>query len=200
MLYITGLLLFLFLLRRSLTIITVYGRSMEPTLFTGDRVLLLRVRLRRLLQPGQLVVCQYSGDTFINLLQSSRQIVSGAISEKPPRYVKTTTRQTCYIKRLWGLGGDRVILPAQDVPAHQGRQAGERPEQDEAGNFVWQVPPGHCFVKGDHTAYSYDSTSWGPIPLDQIVGIVLLKLPRRAESIDPAGSSPPALLEQPERQ
>lgn len=40
MLYIASLLLFLFLLRRSLTVTTVYGRSMEPTLFPGDRVIL----------------------------------------------------------------------------------------------------------------------------------------------------------------
>lgn len=199
MLYITGLLLFLLLLRQQLTIITVYGRSMEPTLFAGDRVLLLRLRPRRLLRPRQLVVCRYVPDMSANVPPGNKQVVSPSISGKPPRYVQRTTRQTYYIKRLWGLGGDRVILPAQDVPTHHGRQAGALPEQDDAGNFVWQVPPGHCFVKGD-SPYSYDSTSWGPIPLDHIVGIVLLKLPRRAESIDPAGSSPPALLEQPERQ
>jgi len=195
MLYITGLLLFLFLLRRYLAIITVYGRSMEPTLFAGDRVLLLRFRLRRLLQPEQLVVCHYAPDMSTNILPDNKQVASSAISGKPARYVKTTTRQTYYIKRLWGLGGDRVVLPAHAVPAHQERQAGAIPEQDEAGNFVWQVPSGHCFVKGDHAAYSYDSTSWGPIALDHIVGIVLLKLPRRAESIDPAGGSPVGLPE-----
>jgi hypothetical protein len=59
MFYFISLLLFVFLLRRSLTIITFHGRNMEPTLFVGDRVLRLRLRLRRLLQPGQLVVCQY---------------------------------------------------------------------------------------------------------------------------------------------
>lgn len=202
MLYIAGLLLFLYLLRRYLVIITVYGRSMEPTLFAGDRVLLLRLRLRRLLQPGQLVVYQYAQDMSTNMSQSNKQVASGAASGKPARYVKTTTRTTYYIKRLWGLGGDRVVLPAHDVPApaHRERQARALPERDDAGNFVWQVPPGHCFVKGDHTAYSDDSTSWGPISLDHIVGIVLLKLPRRAESPDPTGGSLSASVEQPERQ
>jgi signal peptidase I len=200
MFYFISLLLFVFLLRRSLTIITVYGRSMEPTLFAGDRVLLLRLRLRRLLRPRQLVVCRYSPNVSTNVSLGNKQVVSGVVSEKPVRYVQRTTRQTYYIKRLWGLGGDRVVLPAQDVPIHHNRQVGAIPEQDDAGNFIWQVPPGHCFVKGDHTAYSYDSTSWGPIPLDHIVGIVLLKLPRRAESIDPTGGSPSAPLDLPERQ
>jgi signal peptidase I len=173
---------------------------MEPTLFAGDRVLLLRLRPRRLLRPRQLVVCRYAPDMSTNVSPGNKQVVSASISGKLPRYIKTTTGQPYYIKRLWGLGGDRVVLPAQDVPTHHNRQTGAFPEQDEAGNFVWHIPSGHCFVKGDHTAYSYDSTSWGPIPMDQIVGIVLLKLPRRAESIDPAGSNPPAPLELPEKQ
>jgi signal peptidase I len=197
---VAGLLLLFLLLRLYLVIITVHGRSMEPTLFAGDRVLLLRLRLRRLLQPGQLVVCHYAPDISTKISPGNKQVASSAISGKPARYVQATTRQTYYIKRLWALGGDRVVLPAQAAPAHRERQAGDRPEQDDAGNFVWQIPPGHCFVKGDHTAYSYDSTSWGPIPLDYIVGIVLLKLPRRAESIDPAGGSLSASVEQPERQ
>jgi signal peptidase I len=184
------LFLLLFLLRRCLVIIIVQGCSMEPTLFAGDRVLLLRLWLRRLLQPGQIVVCQYAQDIFTNASPGNKQVATGAVSGKTARYVATTTRQPYYIKRLWGLGGDQVVLPAQDVPAHQGRQSGALPEQDEAGNFIWQIPPGHCFVKGDHTAYSYDSTSCGPIPLDHIVGIALLKLPRRAELIEARDERP----------
>jgi signal peptidase I len=187
---VAGLLLLLFLLRRYLVIIIVHGCSMEPTLIAGDRVLLLRLRLRRLLQPGRLVVCQYAQDISVNVSPGNQQVAASAISGKPAKYIKTTKRQIYYIKRLWGLGGDRVVLPAQDVPAHQGRQSGALPEQDESGNFVWQVPPGHCFVKGDHTGYSYDSTSWGPIPLNHIVGIVLLKLPRRAELIEARDERP----------
>jgi len=53
MLYAASLLLFVFLLRRYLTIITVYGRSLEPTLFAGDHVLRLRLWTRRLLRQGQ---------------------------------------------------------------------------------------------------------------------------------------------------
>jgi signal peptidase I len=50
------LLLFLFLLRRCLVIITVYGRSMEPTLVAGDRVLLLRFWSCRLLRQGGVTI------------------------------------------------------------------------------------------------------------------------------------------------
>jgi signal peptidase I len=67
--YFALLLAFLVFLRQYLAIITVYGRRMEPTLFPGDRVLLLRLRLRRLLQPGQLVVCQYPQIALLKLSQ-----------------------------------------------------------------------------------------------------------------------------------
>lgn len=146
MVYLAGLLLFLFLLRRCLAIITVHGRSMEPTLVNGDRVLLLRFGFRYWLRTGQIVVCQYPA-------------------------------QDNYIKRLLSLGGDCVVLPAQAV-SYGPLPNGTVSERDAAGNFVWQVPSGHCFVKGD-AASSYDSTSWGPIPLDDLTGIVLLKLPHR---------------------
>jgi signal peptidase I len=200
MYYIASLLLLLFLLQRCLAIITVYGRSMEPTLGEGDRVLLLRCWSRRLLRCGQLIVCQYPQVVPADKLPNDEQYVNSFVTKKTRRYWGMAARQrTYFIKRLWGLDGGQVVIPTQDVPNRTWPDNIISPEQDDAGNFVWQVPPGHCFVKGDST-YSYDSTSWGPIPLDYIVGIVLLKLPRRAESIDPAGSSPSAPIELPERQ
>lgn len=143
--FLAILTLAVFLLRRSLAIVTVHGQSMVPTLHGGDRVLLLRYRWRWLLRWGQLVVCRY-----------------------PQRHT--------YIKRLIGLGGDHVVLPAQAAPYHPIGDDAMVHEADDV--VVWQVPPGCCFVKGD-AAYSYDSTFWGPISLEHLVGIVLLKLPRR---------------------
>jgi signal peptidase I len=57
LLYLAIILLLWLAMRRTFTIITVNGQSMEPTLFAGGRVLRLRLRLRQLLQPGQFVVC-----------------------------------------------------------------------------------------------------------------------------------------------
>jgi signal peptidase I len=200
MYYIASLLLLLFLLQRCLAIITVYGSSMEPTLGEGDRVLLLRCRSRRLLRYGQLVVCQYPQDVHADKLPKDKQSANNFVTKTPRRYLGMAAKQrTYFIKRIWGLDGSQIVIPVQEVPNRTWPDNIISPKQDDAGNFVWQIPPGHCFVKGD-SPYSYDSTSLGPIPLDHIVGIVLLKLPRRAESIDPAGSSPPASIELPEKQ
>lgn len=185
---LTALLLLWLILRRSFIVITVNGQSMEPTLIGGDRVLLLRLWPHRWLHQRQIVVCQYLTESKLNTFQSSKSTICHLVTRKCKRYY--------YIKRLLGTGGDRVVISTQNAPdwlLHN-----RTIERDSIGNFVWQVPPGHCFVKGD-SAYSYDSTSWGPIPLDYIVGIVLLKLPRRAESIDSTGGSPSASVGLPER-
>lgn len=145
--FLAFLTLTVFLLRRSLMIVTVQGESMVPTLDDGDRVLLLHYRWRWLLRQGQLVVCCYP----------------------------ESQGHMC-IKRLVGLGGDSVSLPTQRAHFWP---IGHRPLMQDGGEVVvWQVPPGYCFVKGD-ADYSYDSTFWGPISLEHLVGIVLLKLPRR---------------------
>lgn len=185
-------LLLLYILRRFLVVITVLGRSMEPALFSGDRVLLVRLRFQWILQQGQLVVCKYTGDIPTDILESNKQAVNELTSGRREKQVNVTVKQTYYIKRLWGLGGDQVVIPALDLPAPSGQKY-KSLEWDAAVNFVWQVPPGYCFVKGDHTAYSYDSTSWGPIPLDHIVGIVLFKLPRRTELSEPTDEGPAVL-------
>jgi signal peptidase I len=196
MLYLFLALVFLlFLLRRCLVIITVHGHSMHPTLVDGDRVLSCRCMLRWLLRRGKLVVCQNPQTSLGNRLLWNAWVTNNGgfqFMNEP------ATKKALYIKRLWGLAGENIVIPAQDVPSRSWPNTVMAPQQDDTGNFVWQVPPGHCFVKGD-SPYSYDSTSWGPIPLDYIVGIVLLKLPRRAEAIDPAGSSPSAPIELPER-
>jgi len=54
--------LWLLLMRRCLAIIIVYGRSMEPTLFAGDRV--LRLWTRRLLRQGQCSAAAVAGPSL----------------------------------------------------------------------------------------------------------------------------------------
>ena len=37
-----------------------------------------------------------------------------------------------------------------------------------------QVPKGHVFVVGDNSSVSYDSRTWGFLPIDNITGRVII--------------------------
>jgi signal peptidase I len=76
-------------------------------------------------------------------------------------------KETPYIKRIVALGGETY-------------QA-----EDQHGQ-LWQIPPGQLFVRGDHHGHSVDSLVWGPLPMQQVAGVVLTTLPRRAPA--PAAS------------
>lgn len=113
-------------------------------------------------------------------------------------------RTVSYIKRVVGLPGDRIevkqgvlILNGQAVPREkiEGAQLPEigishdiyvekvegRPygvlgfESDKSDNFgPLLVPPSHVFVLGDNRGLSDDSRNWGPVPLENIEGRVVM--------------------------
>jgi signal peptidase I len=61
--------------------------------------------------------------------------------------------EALFVKRLAALEGERAAT--------------------EAGHVT--VPPGHCWVLGDG-ARSGDSRHWGPVPLNDLVGVVVRRL------------------------
>jgi signal peptidase I len=185
----------LFSLRYFLVIIIVQGRSMEPTLFSGDRVLLLRCRTQWLLRRGQIVVYQSPSNSLANSLPTARKRLwtgNSTINRQQTERLCAVPRQNYYIKRLLGLEGDQVVLQAQDMPYYAEYQEGNiSHKQDTNGNFAWHVPQGCCFVKGD-SRYSFDSTTLGPIPVNHIMGIVLFRLPRRTKLTNSIAIAPTA--------
>lgn len=48
------------------------------------------------------------------------------------------------------------------------------------GGQSWEIPRRHLFVCGDNHEQSIDSRKWGPLPLKNVLGLVLLKLPRKS--------------------
>lgn len=131
--------------------VTVKGESMLPTLAEFDRVLVWRYWQTRCLKRGQIV-----------LLQQSSQRVEG---------------HSPFIKRIIGLPGDKIVTSIYDISDRA------RPsllaEFDARGERIWYVPPRHLFVQGDNRSRSVDSQIWGPVPFEQVGGIVLKKLPSR---------------------
>jgi signal peptidase I len=123
---------------------------MAPTLHDGDQVLLDKVTYR--LRPprvGEVVVLEPPGD------------------------------EPLAVKRVVALGGSDVGL--EDGVLVVDGVARREPELDLAGvDGVYfgpvKVPEGTVFVLGDNRGESVDSRSYGPVPLRDVVGRVVVRL------------------------
>ena len=135
-------------LRRFTLVVTIHGRSMQPSLNPGDRVLVLRHWPKRWLRHNHVVL--------LNMPQ-----------------------QSTAIKRIIGLAGDQISTSLDELaPATRDQQPWAYAVD---GIRHWDIPFDSCFVCGDYRQVSIDSRSWGPIPLNQIIGVVVLKLTPSAQ-------------------
>ncbi|MEU6715795.1 S26 family signal peptidase [Nonomuraea sp. NPDC046802] len=142
-----------FLLRRRYLVITVEGRSMEPSYREGDRILVRRTPGRHP-RRGEVAVLAANPDEL-------RQSSGVTVPRKP--YPGETT---WIIKRVLAAPGDPV--PHASVPAVR-----DMPES--------RVPSGFLLVIGDNQADSYDSRHYGYLPLSHLVGLAVRPIaPKRA--------------------
>ncbi|MBI2983707.1 MAG: signal peptidase I [Chloroflexi bacterium] len=130
----------------------VRQRSMEPTLFQSDRVLVSKVDYR-LDQPraGNIVVFNPTTDTSIP-----------------------------FVKRIVATAGDvvevrdgRLFVNGTAVPYPDAR--GNTMPQSPQVRYPYTVPPGQFFALGDNREASSDSRSFGAQPYDRIIGKVILR-------------------------
>ena len=91
-----------------------------------------------------------------------------------------------FIKRVVGVPGDEVVIrdkkvfingePVEDPHAHfedQGMFLGASHTRDNLGPI--RVPEGRVFVMGDNRDRSFDSRSWGFVPIDDVRGRAFVK-------------------------
>lgn len=107
-----------------------------------------------------------SGDSMLPTLKNGQKLVTskaywlvGPIREKDIVVVKDGGPSGYFIKRVYKLAGGTVewALAPEDAPL---------------GTFT--VPPGNAYVLGDNREVSEDSRRFGPIPLEQIIGKVVV--------------------------
>lgn len=134
----------------------VSGASMEPNFDTGNYLLVDEITYRlRAPERGEVVVFKYPND--------------------PSVY---------YIKRIIALPGDRIVLNNGEIKIFndqypEGFKLSEYyldKNLKTMGNLDVVLDKNDYFVMGDNRSFSYDSRSWGPLPKDDIVGIVRLRL------------------------
>lgn len=131
------------LLRSRVVIVTVHGRSMEPTYHDGDKVL---VRRNSTLRPGAVVVVERPDD--------------GDPLDTPPRSKAKNSPMSSrmwIIKRVAAVPGDP--LPPGLAPALGGS------EEDH-------VPTGKLILLGDNPGASLDSRHHGYFPAERVLGTV----------------------------
>lgn len=122
--------------------IRVDGSSMEPTLHTGEFVIVNKLAYK-LGNPqiGDVIVFHF------------------------PRDIEQE-----YIKRVIGLPGDTVEVKNGHVYVN-GQPLNENYiAAPPAYSRTWQVPPNSLFVLGDNRNNSSDSHNWGPVPENYVVG------------------------------
>jgi signal peptidase I len=126
--------------------IRVDGASMEPTLVSGEYVIVSRLSYRMgSPQRGDIIVFHYPRDP-----------------------------QEEYIKRVIGLPGDEVEMKNGSV--YVNGKLLEESYLNVKTNYLgtWSIPEGQLFVLGDNRNNSSDSHDWGTVPMDYVVGKAVL--------------------------
>jgi signal peptidase I len=124
--------------------------SMSPTLETGDHVVANKLAYRL----------------------GSPRVGDLAVLEAPTGEVMA--------KRIVALGGQRVAI--RDGVLFVDRRRRDEPyvDHDMVDGFYFgpeRVPAGDVFVMGDNRGDSEDSRDFGPIPVDQLIGRVDVRIP-----------------------
>ena len=174
-----GLVLFLFLVLVGTLLINTFvfrsfnvlGPSMEPTLYTGDRLIVNRLPITWSMLKFDTYTPE-RGDVIVF---------------RNPRYT-AGTEEEYIVKRVIAFEGERVTVKRGVMTVYNGANpagfAVDKTFPDEvgsptSGDVDTTVSEGTIFVAGDHRQgeYSYDSRSGlGLIPLYDIVGPVAIRI------------------------
>lgn len=147
-------------LRRTLTVVTISGESMQPTYSDGDRVLVRRVRLDKL-RNGQVVVIE-------------KPDWDGEWHTPPPSGPGGSGEWI--IKRVVALPGDHWPTPSQAAPSGSGSPARTFEPFARPASASAPVPAGNFVVQGDNPLGSYDSRIFGYCPAERLLGVVVRSL------------------------
>ena len=151
----------------------VEGASMEPTMYTGDRLIVNRLSS---------TVAQLQNKPY---LPKRGQV----IVFKNPRFDPTVGREQYVVKRVIAFEGERVVVKDGKVTVYNVEYPGgfdpdptinhNEPGQPTSGDVDTTVSSGTVFIMGDHRQGSYSCDSrdcMGTIPLFDIIGPVSFRI------------------------
>ncbi len=136
---------------------SIPSRSMKPTLYVGNRILVDKLSVEfGTINRGDVVVF------------------------KAPPAVRTTCGDAYadLVKRVIGLPGDHLTSIGNTIYVNGKPLKENWPHYEPLGPAIGHVtvPAGQYFMMGDNHANSCDSRSWGTVPRSDIIGKVFVKV------------------------
>jgi signal peptidase I len=157
---------------------SIPSKAMYPTLLVGDHIFV--DKLHRAPHRGDVVVFRYPPDPSVDYvkrvvaLPGDRVAISdGRLSVNEVELPLEKYQEDC------PKGSDGFTAYEEAIPCVLSKETLDGRKytigtQAVLGKFGPQViPPGHVFVLGDNRDNSSDSRVWGPVPLENVKGLVL---------------------------
>ncbi|MDI6872749.1 signal peptidase I [Candidatus Solincola sp.] len=170
-LFITALVLAIFLQAFIIKPYMIPSPSMEPTLMEGDRVMVDRLTYHfRKPRRGEIIVFRFNPNDPGNRTQGANPL-SRSLDLLAEVLNVTHQEAVPFIKRVVGVEGDVVELRDGQLYVNGAPYPADYDFISDGSDWgPTEVPEGTVMVMGDNRPNSNDSRRWGFVPLGSIVG------------------------------
>jgi signal peptidase I len=154
----------------------VMGVSMEPTYYQGNYLLINRLGriVDAKLEHGDIVVI----DSRIDHQRTFIDAINDSMNDFITMFKVRNARQNMWVKRVIGLPNDKIRISNGKVYVNNvllvEPYIKNATQSDSTDEFI--VPAGMVYIMGDNRENSHDSRKIGPVPIDHVLGVVLIKI------------------------